>query len=191
VLNPGGHSSLPTPTMRSIAWPARFRAWSTRRFRWKCERRHPDLFRARRARSESAPDQSRMNAILQTRLQTRGGPEAEPGPTFNSCCAPPAWPPGSVPATPIMLSAKAQAIVNGRILRATRRPNGAGARPYVCRPQVSVRYVGEIVATDRAPESKGFPPCRRAGSAGGAAAGGGGNVRPPVIPGNGDRRLRQ
>jgi acetylornithine deacetylase/succinyl-diaminopimelate desuccinylase-like protein len=158
VVNPGGHSSLPTPDnaiyrlagalsrLEHAPFPVELNAVTRTYFE-------------RRAPLESARTRADMNAILHTPPDAAAVERLSGDPRYNSMlrttCVATRLSAGHANNA---LPQRAQAIVNCRILPGH---SPAETEQVLIRvfadPQVSVRYVGEIVPTDRAPESKGFP----------------------------------
>ena len=158
VLNPGGHSSLPTPDnaiyrlsdalsrLEHAPFPVELNAVTRTYFE-------------RRAPLESAQTRADMNAILHTPPDAEAVARLSQDPRYNSMLR------TTCVATRLnaghannALPQKAQAIVNCRILpgHSPAETEQALVRIFAD-PAVSVRYAGAIGATQQAPDSKGFP----------------------------------
>jgi acetylornithine deacetylase/succinyl-diaminopimelate desuccinylase-like protein len=158
VLNPGGHSSLPTPDnaiyhladalsrLEHSSFPVELNAVTRTYFE-------------RRAALESAQTKADMNAILHTPPDAEAVTRLSKDPRYNSMLR------TTCVATRLnaghannALPQTAQAIVNCRILpgHSPAETEQALVRVFAD-PKVAVRYVGAIGATDHSPDSKGFP----------------------------------
>jgi acetylornithine deacetylase/succinyl-diaminopimelate desuccinylase-like protein len=158
VLNPGGHSSLPTPDnaiyhladalsrLEHTPFPVELNAVTRTYFE-------------RRAPLESAQTRANMNALLQSPPDAEAAARLSGDPRYNSMlrttCVATRLSAGHANNA---LPQTAQAIVNCRIL-----PGHSPAETeqtlirMFADPKVSVRYSGASGATDHAPDSKGFP----------------------------------
>jgi len=157
-FNPGGHSSMPTPEnpiyhlaealtrLEHSPFPVELNAVTRTYFE-------------RRAPLESAQTKADMNAILHTPPDAAAVARLSTDPRYNSMlrttCVATRLTAGHANNA---LPQTAQAIVNCRIL--------PGHSPEETRqtlvgilhdPKVTVRYVGALGTTDRAPDTKGFP----------------------------------
>ena len=158
VLNPGGHSSLPTPDnaiyhladalsrLEHSPFPVELNAVTRTYFE-------------RRAPLENAQTKADMNAILHTPPDAAAVARLSRDPRYNSMlrttCVATRLSAGHANNA---LPQTAQANVNCRILpgHSPAETQQALIRMFAD-PKVAVRYVGAIGAADRAPDSKGFP----------------------------------
>ena len=158
VLNPGGHSSLPTPDnaiyhlaealsrLEHSPFPVELNAVTRTYFE-------------RRAPLESAQTKADMNAILHTPPDAEAATRLSKDPRYNSMmrttCVATRLSAGHANNA---LPQTAQAIVNCRILpgHSPAETEQALVRVFAD-PKVAVRYVVAIGATDHSPDSKGFP----------------------------------
>src|SRR5580692_9795663 len=157
-LNPGGHSSLPTPDnaiyhlagalsrLEHAPFPVELNAVTRTYFE-------------RRAPLESGQTKADMNAVLHTPPDAAAVARLSKEPRYNSMLR------TTCVATRLSgghannaLPQTAQAIVNCRILpgHSPAETEQALVRVFAD-PKVAVRYVGAIGAADQAPDSKGFP----------------------------------
>jgi acetylornithine deacetylase/succinyl-diaminopimelate desuccinylase-like protein len=158
VLNPGGHSSLPTPDnaiyhlsdalsrLEHAPFPVELNAVTRTYF-------------ARRARLENAQTRADMNAILQTPPDRAAVKRLSRQPRYNSMlrttCVATRLSAGHANNA---LPQTAQAIVNCRILpgHSAAETQRALVRIFAD-PKVAVQYLGAIGGATQAPDSKGFP----------------------------------
>jgi acetylornithine deacetylase/succinyl-diaminopimelate desuccinylase-like protein len=157
-LNPGGHSSLPTPDnaiyhladalsrLEHAPFPVELNAVTRTYFE-------------RRAALESGQTRSDMNAVLHTPPDAQAVARLSKDPRYNSMlrttCVATRLSAGHANNA---LPQTAQAIVNCRILPGHSPMETEQALVGVfADPKVAVRYVGAIGAADQAPDSKGFP----------------------------------
>jgi len=157
-LNPGGHSSLPTPDnaiyhladalsrLEHTPFPVELNAVTRTYFE-------------RRAPLESGQTKSDMNAVLHTPPDAQAVARLSKDPRYNSMlrttCVATRLSAGHANNA---LPQTAQAIVNCRILPGHSPIETEQALVSVfADPKVAVRYVGAIGAADQAPDSKGFP----------------------------------
>jgi acetylornithine deacetylase/succinyl-diaminopimelate desuccinylase-like protein len=157
-LNPGGHSSLPTPDnaiyhlsdalsrLEHTPFPVELNAVTRTYFE-------------RRAPLESGQTKADMNAILHTPADADAVTRLSKEPRYNSMLR------TTCVATRLSgghannaLPQTAQAIVNCRILpgHSPAETEQALVRVFAD-PKIAVRYIGAIGAADQAPDSKGFP----------------------------------
>jgi acetylornithine deacetylase/succinyl-diaminopimelate desuccinylase-like protein len=157
-LNPGGHSSLPTPDnaiyhlagalsrLEHAPFPVELNAVTRTYFE-------------RRAPLENGQTKSDMNAVLRTPPDAEAVTRLSKDPRYNSMLR------TTCVATRLnaghannALPQTAQAIVNCRILpgHSPAETEQALVRVFAD-PKVAVRYIGAIGAADQAPDSKGFP----------------------------------
>jgi acetylornithine deacetylase/succinyl-diaminopimelate desuccinylase-like protein len=157
-LNPGGHSSLPTPDnaiyhladalsrLEHTPFPVELNAVTRTYFE-------------RRAPLESGQTKSDMNAVLHTPPDAQAVARLSKEPRYNSMlrttCVATRLSAGHANNA---LPQTAQAIVNCRILPGHSPMETEQALVSVFGdPKVTVRYIGAIGAADQAPDSKGFP----------------------------------
>ena len=157
-LNPGGHSSLPTPDnaiyhladalsrLEHSPFPVELNAVTRTYFE-------------RRAPLESAQTKADMNAILRNPPDAAAVARLGRDPRYNSLlrttCVPTRLNAGHANNA---LPQTAQAIVNCRILPGhTATETQQALMRIFADPKVSVRYINAIGETAQAPESKGFP----------------------------------
>jgi len=157
-LNPGGHSSLPTPDnaiyhladalsrLEHTPFPVELNAVTRTYFE-------------RRAPLESGQTKSDMNAVLHTPPDAQAVARLSKEPRYNSMlrttCVATRLSAGHANNA---LPQTAQAIVNCRILpgHSATETEQALVRVFAD-PKVEVRYVGAIGGAEKAPDSKGFP----------------------------------
>ena len=157
-LNPGGHSSLPTPDnaiyhlagalsrLEHTPFPVELNAVTRTYFE-------------RRAPLESGQTSADMNAILHAPPDAEAVTRLSKDPRYNSMlrttCVATRLSAGHANNA---LPQTAQAIVNCRILpgHSPAETEQALVRVFAD-PKVAVRYIGAIGAADQAPDSKGFP----------------------------------
>jgi acetylornithine deacetylase/succinyl-diaminopimelate desuccinylase-like protein len=158
VLNPGGHSSLPTADnaiyhlsdalsrLEHMPFPVEFNAVTRTYFE-------------RRAPLENAQTNADMKAILQTPPDTAAVARLSKEPRYNSMlrttCVATRLSAGHANNA---LPQTAQAVVNCRILpgHSAAETQQALVRIFAD-PKVAVRYLGAIGGVAQAPDSKGFP----------------------------------
>jgi acetylornithine deacetylase/succinyl-diaminopimelate desuccinylase-like protein len=158
VVNPGGHSSLPTPDnaiyhltdalsrLEHTPFPVEFNAVTRTYFE-------------RRAPLENARTKAEMNAILRTPPDAAAVARLSREPRYNSMlrttCVATRLSAGHANNA---LPQTAQAIVNCRILPGHSPAETQQALVHVfADPKVAVRYLGAIGGVAEAPASKGFP----------------------------------
>ena len=155
VLNPGGHSSLPTPDNAIYRLAGALSRLEHTPFPMELNAVTRTYFE-RRAPLESAQAGADMNAILHTPADAAAVARLSGDPRYNSMlrttCVATRLSAGHANNA---LPQTAQAIVNCRILPGhSPAETGQTLVRVLADPKVSVRYVG---ATDQAPDSKGFP----------------------------------
>ena len=158
VLNPGGHSSLPTPDNAIYHLADALSRLARSPFPVELNAVTRTYFE-RRAPLESAQTQADMNAILHTPPDAEAVTRLSKDPRYNSMlrttCVATRLSAGHANNA---LPQTAQAIVNCRILpgHSPAETEQALIRVFAD-PKVAVRYVVAIGATDHSPDSKGFP----------------------------------
>jgi acetylornithine deacetylase/succinyl-diaminopimelate desuccinylase-like protein len=158
VLNPGGHSSLPTPDNAIYHLADALSRLEHSPFSVELNAVTRTYFE-RRAPLESAQTKADMNALLHTPPDAEAVTRLSKDPRYNSMmrttCVATRLSAGHANNA---LPQTAQAIVNCRILpgHSPAETEQALVRVFAD-PKVAVRYVGAIGATAQPPESRGFP----------------------------------
>jgi acetylornithine deacetylase/succinyl-diaminopimelate desuccinylase-like protein len=157
-LNPGGHSSLPTPdnAIYHLADALGRLARAPFPMEWNTVTR---TYFERRATLENAQTRADMNAILRTPPDAAALARLSQDPRYNSMlrttCVATRLEAGHANNA---LPQTARAIVNCRILPGHSPEETRQALIRVFEdPKVAVRYLGPIGGTDQAPDSRGFP----------------------------------
>ena len=158
ALNPGGHSSLPTPDNAIYHIADALSRLERAPFPFELNPVTRTYFE-RRAPLENAQTRADMNAILQTPPDSAAAARLSKDPRYNAMlrttCVATRLTAGHANNA---LPQTAQANVNCRILPGhSPEETGQTLIRVFDDPKVAVRYVGAIGAADKAPDSKGFP----------------------------------
>jgi acetylornithine deacetylase/succinyl-diaminopimelate desuccinylase-like protein len=158
ALNPGGHSSLPTPDNAIYHIADALSRLERAPFPFELNPVTRTYFE-RRAPLEDAQTRADMNAILRTPPDSAAAARLSKDPRYNAMlrttCVATRLTAGHANNA---LPQTAQANVNCRILPGhSPEETGQTLIRVFDDPKVAVRYVGAIGAADKAPDSKGFP----------------------------------
>jgi acetylornithine deacetylase/succinyl-diaminopimelate desuccinylase-like protein len=158
ALNPGGHSSLPTPDNAIYHIADALSRLERAPFPFELNPVTRTYFE-RRAPLEDAQTRADMNAILRTPPDSAAAARLSKDPRYNAMlrttCVATRLTAGHANNA---LPQTAQANVNCRILPGhSAEETGQTLIRVFDDPKVAVRYVGAIGAADKAPDSKGFP----------------------------------